>query len=190
MVLFLYGLPRIFRKSFIVVLKIRYINSAANYIVMVNEKAIFAAGCFWHVEDVFSKVNGVVQTRVGYTGGSLKNPAYKEVSSGKTGHAEAVEVIFNPHFVSYGKLLGIFWDSHDPTTPNRQGPDVGTNYRSAVFYLDDAQKKAAFRSRDRRQEVTSMPIVTEIVPASEFYPAEPYHQQYFQKHKPLRACSV
>lgn len=155
-----------------------------------NEVAVFAAGCFWHVEDIFSKSKGVIKTRVGYTGGSKKNPTYEEVSSGKTGHAEAVEVTYNPDIISYDGLLDVFWMLHDPTSLNKQGLDVGTNYRSAIFYLNESQKKSVLKSRNERQKAYKKPIVTEIVKSSKFYPAEDYHQKYYDKHKGMRLCQI
>lgn len=148
------------------------------------EKATFAAGCFWGVEAAFRQIEGVLSTRVGYTGGTWKNPTYKDVCTGKTGHAEAVEVTFDPSIVSYEKLLDVFWKIHDPTTLNRQGPDIGTQYRSAIFYHNEEQKKKAIESRDKLQQSGKYKkdIVTDIVPASEFYEAEEYHQRYFEKH--------
>jgi peptide-methionine (S)-S-oxide reductase len=152
-------------------------------------KATFAAGCFWGVEDAFRHVPGVTSTTVGYTGGTAKNPNYKEVCTGRTGHAEAVEVEFDPSQVSYLELLAVFWKSHDPTTMNRQGPDVGTQYRSAIFYHDAEQEEEARASKTvlEKDHVFKKPIVTEIVPASVFYQAEDYHQQYFEKTG-NRAC--
>jgi peptide-methionine (S)-S-oxide reductase len=144
--------------------------------------ATFAAGCFWGVEASFREVEGVVRTRVGYTGGSTINPSYKQVCSHNTGHAEAVEVWFDPELVSYPELLGVFWSIHNPTTRNRQGWDFGSQYRSAIFFHDADQEKAAIASRDERQEELTRPIVTEIVPAPTFYEAEDYHQRYFEKH--------
>ena len=148
------------------------------------EKATFAAGCFWGVEDVFAEVPGVVATRVGYTGGRTEHPTYHDVCSGMTGHAEAVEVTFEPDSVSYNALLDIFWNSHDPTQLNRQGPDTGTQYRSVIFYHSDAQRRAAEASFDRldRSGRHRRPVVTEIVACSEFWEAEEYHQKYHQKH--------
>jgi peptide-methionine (S)-S-oxide reductase len=146
-----------------------------------TEKATFAAGCFWGVEADFRKLDGVVATRVGYTGGVKDEPTYKEVCSGMTGHAEAVEVEFDPAQVSYDELLEVFWSIHDPTTPNRQGWDVGTQYRSAIFVHDEAQQAAAEASRERAQERVRRPIVTEITPASTFWIAEDYHQRYLEK---------
>lgn len=148
------------------------------------EQATFAAGCFWGVEDVFIPVPGVVSTRVGYTGGHLKHPTYHDVCSGMTGHAEAVEVTFDPTAVSYDRLLDIFWQCHDPTQLNRQGPDRGTQYRSAVFYHSTAQKLAAEESLARLDGSGRLRgrVVTEIVPAATFWVAEEYHQKYHQKH--------
>ena len=150
---------------------------------MENQKAIFAAGCFWGVEDKFRKVEGVISTRVGYIGGEFKDPTYKDVCSHKTGHAEALEVTYDPSKVSYDVLLEKFWSVHDPTTLNRQGPDIGTQYRSAIFYLNEEQKEKATISRDKLEKSKHFvdPVVTQIVPASEFWEAEEYHQQYVEK---------
>jgi peptide-methionine (S)-S-oxide reductase len=148
------------------------------------EKATFAAGCFWGVEDVFMSIPGVVSTRVGYTGGSKEHPTYHDVCSGMTGHAEAVEVTFDPAVISYDGLLTIFWQSHDPTQLNRQGPDHGTQYRSAIFYHSSGQKLAAEESLVRLDGSGRLRsrIVTVIVPAPVFWEAEEYHQKYHQKH--------
>lgn len=147
--------------------------------------AIFAAGCFWGVEYKFSQVKGVVDTTVGYTGGHYENPTYSDVCSNDTGHAEAVQVEFDPKRASYEKLLEIFWSLHDPTQYHRQGPDVGSQYRSAIFYRNEEQRKAALKSKEalEKSKKYSKPIVTEIVPASKFYPAEEYHQKYWMKNK-------
>ena len=152
---------------------------------METQKAIFAAGCFWGVEENFRKVKGVVSTRVGYTGGHFSNPTYKKVCSHKTGHAEVVEVTFDPSKVSFDSLLDVFWSIHDPTTLNRQGPDVGTQYRSAIFYLSNEQKEKAESSKANLEASTRFkrPIVTQIVSASVFWQAEEYHQQYVEKKK-------
>jgi peptide methionine sulfoxide reductase msrA/msrB len=149
-----------------------------------TETAIFAAGCFWGVQNIFSNVKGVVKTRAGYTGGNFDNPGYKDVSTGKTLHAEAVEVEYNPKIISYEKLLDYFWRMHDPTTLNRQGPDAGTQYRSAIFYRDEKQKTEAERSKEHfdKSGVFKNKAVTEIKPAGIFYPAEDYHQDYFKKN--------
>ena len=154
-------------------------------------RATFAAGCFWGVEDAFRQLKGVTSTTVGYSGGTKVNPSYKEVCTGTTGHAEAVEVEFNPNEVSYLELLATFWKSHDPTTLNRQGPDVGTQYRSAIFFHDTEQEKQARDSKAvvEKQAVFRRPIVTQIVPAGPFYRAEEYHQQYFEKQG-IRSCHI
>jgi peptide-methionine (S)-S-oxide reductase len=146
-------------------------------------KATFAAGCFWGVEATFRAVDGVVNTAVGFMGGRFVNPTYEDVYTDKTGHAEVVQAEYDPSRVSYRELLDLFWKSHDPTTPNRQGPDVGTRYRSAVFYHDPEQEAMARASRDKmaRSNAFGDPIVTEITPASTFYRADEYHQQYFEK---------
>lgn len=153
--------------------------------------ATFAAGCFWGVEEAFRELPGVISTTVGYTGGTLKNPTYQDVCSGRTGHAEALEVEFDPARVSYLELLAVFWKSHDPTTMNRQGPDVGTQYRSAIFYHDAEQEKEARESKTilEKTGIFKRPIVTEIVPASEFYRAEDYHQRYFER-RGIRSCHL
>jgi len=155
------------------------------------EKATFAAGCFWGVEDVFIKVKGVESTLVGYTGGRLKDPTYENVCSGITGHAEAVLVEFDPEKVSYKELLNIFWNTHDPTTLHKQGPDVGEQYRSVIFFHSEEQKEEAEKSKKELEASGKFkdPIVTEITPASEFYKAEDYHQKYFQKTG-LRSCHI
>ena len=145
------------------------------------EKAGFAAGCFWQVEETFRRVPGVTSTTVGYTGGEKPNPTYGEVCSGATGHAETLEVEYDPEQVRYEQLLDLFWEVHDPTQMNRQGPDVGTQYRSAIFFYSPEQETAARTSRDAVQARSSKQIVTEIVPASEFYRAEEYHQRYMEK---------
>jgi peptide-methionine (S)-S-oxide reductase len=146
------------------------------------ERATFAAGCFWGVEASFRGVEGVVKTRVGYAGGNTVNPTYEQVCSGASGHAESVDVWYDPELVSYDELLSTFWSIHDPTTPNRQGWDFGSQYRSAIFFGDAEQERLAVASRDQRQAELSRPIVTEIAPASAFYDAEEYHQRYFEKN--------
>lgn len=149
---------------------------------MKTEKATFAAGCFWGVEAAFRQVPGVIEAISGYTGGHTQNPSYREVCSDSTGHAEAVEVAYDPAVVSYDDLLRVFWQNHDPTTPNRQGPDVGSQYRSAIFVHDADQRERAKTSLQIEQRKHARPIVTEIVDAPAFYPAEDYHQRYFEKH--------
>jgi peptide-methionine (S)-S-oxide reductase len=147
-----------------------------------TETAVFAAGCFWGVEAAFRQVPGVIDAVSGYVGGNVANPSYREVCSDTTGHAEAVQVTFDPQAVSYEKLLEIFWKLHDPTTLNRQGPDVGSQYRSVIFVQNEEQRRLAELSRDREQQNYTQPIVTEIADAAPFYRAEDYHQRYFEKH--------
>jgi len=146
-------------------------------------KATFGAGCFWHVEDLLNKTKGVKSTAVGYIGGKLQNPTYEEVCTDKTGHAEAVEVEYDPDEISFEDLLNVFWTNHNPTTLNRQGPDVGIQYRSAIFYHDEKQKEIAENSKQFLEKSGKFdnPVVTEIVPAPTFYKAEEYHQKYFKK---------
>lgn len=155
------------------------------------EKATFGAGCFWGVEVAFRQVPGVTDALAGYLGGTLPNPTYQDVCTGRTGHAEVVEVTYDPTKVGYEDLLNVFWTGHDPTTLNRQGPDRGTQYRSAIFYHDEGQKAAAIASKDRWNKLGrfSGPIVTEITPASTFYRAEEYHQRYLEKHG-LASCHI
>ena len=153
------------------------------------EKATFGAGCFWGVEAAFRQVKGVLSTAVGYSGGHLDNPTYKDVCSGRTGHAEVVEVEYDPSQVSYDDLLKVFWENHDPTTMNRQGPDVGAQYRSAIFFHSPEQEAAARASKEKAQSGFKNKIVTEITPVSEFYRAEEYHQQYLEK-RGLAHCSI
>jgi len=146
------------------------------------EIATFAAGCFWGVEDAFMKAKGVKSTRVGYTGGKSTNPTYEDVCTDKTGHAEAIQIKFDPKEISYKELLELFWSMHNPTTKNRQGPDIGTQYRSSIFYHSPEQEKTAKQVKHELDDSKFQDkIVTEIVPASTFYPAEEYHQKYYQK---------
>jgi len=154
-----------------------------------TEKAIFGAGCFWGVEAEFRKVEGVIEVTSGYSGGHTENPTYGDVCSGATGHAEVIEVEYDPSKVSYEELLELFWKEHDPTQPNRQGPDVGTQYRSVIFFVTPEQETAAHASKEKAQERFKKPIVTEIRPASEFYRAEEYHQRYFEKNRLARFFS-
>ncbi len=146
-------------------------------------KATFGAGCFWHVEELFRTLPGVISTSVGFLGGTMNNPSYADVCTGKTGHAEVVQIDYNPDLITYEKLLETFWKNHDPTSLNRQGPDVGTQYRSAIFFHDLNQEKIATQSKNSLEMTASFdqPIVTEISPATQFYKAEDYHQQYFKK---------
>lgn len=158
---------------------------------MMTERATFAAGCFWGVETRFRQVKGVSNVTVGYTGGTTKFPTYEQVCSDRTGHAESVLVEFDPAVVTYDQLLDVFWDMHDPTTKDRQGPDRGSQYRSAVFYHTPEQKERAEASKKRLEEAGkfSGPIVTEISQAQTFYPAEEYHQRYHEKHG-LHGCGI
>jgi peptide-methionine (S)-S-oxide reductase len=155
------------------------------------EKATFGAGCFWGVEAAFRKIKGVISTAVGYMGGSLENPTYKQVCTDKTGHAEVVQVEFDPEMVSYNELLNVFWKIHNPTQLNRQGPDFGTQYRSVIFFHNDEQKKLAIASKEQLQRSGKYKseIVTEITPAPIFYRAEEYHQRYHEKHG-IDSCRI
>ena len=155
-----------------------------------RETATLAGGCFWGMEDIIRKIPGVLETRVGYAGGTLRNPTYRDVTTGETGHAEAIEVVFDPSKLSYEDLLAWFFRMHDPTTKNRQGHDMGTQYRSAIFYHDDAQRQTAERVKERVQASGKWrgPIVTEIVPATDFWQAEEYHQDYLQKNPGGYSC--
>ena len=152
------------------------------------QPASFAAGCFWGVEQEFRRVKGVVNATVGYSGGHTKAPTYEQVCTGKTGHAETVLIEFDPALVTYDQLLDTFWDLHDPTTMNRQGPDAGEQYRSIIFYHNEEQKKLALASRNKEQKRLSRPIVTEIIPAADFWRAEEYHQRYLEKHGGAAHC--
>jgi peptide-methionine (S)-S-oxide reductase len=156
-----------------------------------TEEATFAAGCFWGVESRFRRIGGVSNVTVGYTGGITKDPTYEQVCTDRTGHAESVLVEFDPALVTYDQLLEAFWAMHDPTTKDMQGPDVGSQYRSAVFYHSEEQKQRAFSSKEKLEESGRYrrPIVTEISPAQEFYPAEEYHQRYLEKHGRL-SCGI
>lgn len=155
------------------------------------ETATFGAGCFWGVEETFRQVPGVVETAVGYLGGHTANPTYQDVCTDETGHAEVVQVKYDPAKVSYDQLLDIFWSNHDPTTLNRQGPDVGTQYRSAIFFHTQEQEQQAHASKEKMQAsgIFRRPVVTEITPASTFYPAEDYHQKYLAK-RGLSHCHI
>jgi peptide-methionine (S)-S-oxide reductase len=148
---------------------------------MMSEKATFGAGCFWGVEETFRKLKGVISTTVGYAGGKKDNPSYEDVCTDETGHAEVVQVEFDPSQISYDQLLDVFWSNHNPTTLNRQGPDVGTQYRSVIFYHSPEQKAAAEKSKTDKAAKFARPIVTQIEPASKFWRAEEYHQRYLEK---------
>ena len=156
-----------------------------------TQKATFAAGCFWGVEAAFRQVKGVVSTSVGFMGGTVENPSYRDVCTGETGHAEVVHILYDPSRVSYEDLLTVFWECHDPTSRNRQGPDIGTQYRSAVFYHTPEQRALAEASKDRLHGSGRYKknIVTEIRPAAPFYRAEEYHQQYLEK-RGLASCTI
>lgn len=156
---------------------------------MTTQTATFAAGCFWGVEAAFRQVPGVIDVVSGYTGGNVENPTYRQVCSHTTGHAEAVQVTFDPAKVDYEMLVDVFWKIHDPTQLNRQGPDIGDQYRSAIFTHSPEQERAAIASREREQRNYKRPIVTQILPAPRFWPAEEYHQRYFEKNGGA-ACHV
>jgi peptide-methionine (S)-S-oxide reductase len=157
-----------------------------------HKLAVFGAGCFWGVESAFRAVEGVVDVAVGYAGGTVPKPNYRTVCSGKTGHAEVVQVEYDPARVSFEQLLEVFWQIHDPTTLNRQGPDFGTQYRSIVFYSDEHERKAAEESKRRLDESGKLgrPVVTQIVPAAEFYRAEEYHQRYYERMGIAPSCGI
>jgi peptide-methionine (S)-S-oxide reductase len=152
-------------------------------------RAIFAAGCFWHVQLDFSEIPGVINTRAGYAGGHIENPSYEQVSSGKTGHAESVEVEFKPEKVTYDSLLEKFWEMHDPTTLNQQGSDIGLQYRSIIFYDNEEQRKRAEKSKRNQERKLGKKIVTEVVKISKFWPAEEHHQNYLKKNN-LKICPI
>jgi peptide-methionine (S)-S-oxide reductase len=157
-----------------------------------HKLAVFGAGCFWGVESAFRAVEGVIDVAVGYAGGTVPKPNYRTVCSGKTGHAEVVQVEYDPARVSFEQLLEVFWQIHDPTTLNRQGPDFGTQYRSIVFYSDEHERKVAEESKRRLDESGKLgrPVVTQIVPAAEFYRAEEYHQRYYERMGIAPACHI
>jgi peptide-methionine (S)-S-oxide reductase len=153
-----------------------------------TERATFGGGCFWCVEAVFETFEGVTAVQSGYAGGATAHPSYAQICTGKTGHAEVVQVVFDPSRITFEELLSIFWEAHDPTTLNRQGPDSGSQYRSIILYHDEAQKRVAERSREQAQSQFEKPIVTEIVPLTRFYPAEEYHQDYYRKNPNQPYC--
>ena len=157
---------------------------------MQKEVATLGGGCFWCLEAVFEEVKGVENVVSGYAGGDTQNPDYRSVCTGCTGHAEVVQITYDPSIVSYDDLLEIFWTIHDPTTPDRQGADVGSQYRSIILYHDDEQKRAAWRSKEKAQRRFQDPIVTEIVPLKKFWPAEAYHQNYFRNNPHQGYCQV
>jgi methionine-S-sulfoxide reductase len=153
-----------------------------------TETATLAGGCFWGVEELVRKLPGVVDTTVGYAGGTLDKPRYEDVKKGRTGHAESLQIVFDPSKITFDDILDFFFRLHDPTTANRQGNDIGTQYRSAIFYHDDAQRDAAERAKQRAQPKWPRPIVTEVVPFTNFYPAEDYHQDYLQRYPNGYTC--
>ena len=155
------------------------------------EIATLANGCFWCTEAIFSRVKGIKSVIPGYSGGKTSNPSYEQVCTGKTGHAETIQIEYDPKIISFEKILGIFWHTHDPTTLNRQGNDVGTQYRSAIFYHDENQKNIAEKSKEEleKEAVFKNPIVTEIIPFSNFYPAEDYHKEYYENNRKAPYCS-
>ena len=160
-------------------------DSLKKEIVSVTEVATFANGCFWCTEAIFEQLNGVISAKSGYTGGNTPNPTYKEVCTGKTGHAECLQITYDPSKISFDELLEVFWQTHDPTTLNRQGADIGTQYRSAIFYHTTEQKEKAekYKTELDKSGAFENPIVTEITPFDKFYPAEDYHQQYFENNE-------
>lgn len=177
--------------AFICLLLLAGLTTAGDKSENKMEKATFAAGCFWGVEATFRQIDGVTQTNVGYTGGQVADPTYKQVCSDETGHAEAIEIQFDPKIVTYRELLTVFWDNHDPTTLNRQGPDFGSQYRSAVYYHSPTQKEMAeeLLSKLADSGKYSRKIVTEITQAGQFYIAEEYHQQYLEK-RGMSSCHI
>lgn len=157
-----------------------------------REITTLAGGCFWCTEALFKRLKGAVSVLPGYTGGKVENPTYEEVCTGETGHAEAVQIEFDPQQIPFEKILDVFWHTHDPTTPNRQGKDVGTQYRSAIFYHDETQKKIAEKSKEEVEKsgLFKNPIVTEIFPFTKFYPAESYHRDYYEKNRDQPYCRL
>ncbi len=155
------------------------------------ESAVLAGGCFWCTEALFKRLKGVLSVVSGYSGGKVKNPYYERVSSGTTGHAEAIKITFDPKVIPYERILEVFWHTHNPTTPNKQGPDIGTQYRSLIFYNGDKQRKIAFASLKRieKEGLYKEPIVTEILPLLDFYPAEDYHKDYYDRNKSDAYCT-
>jgi len=154
------------------------------------ETATLANGCFWCTEAIFKRLKGVISVKPGYSGGTTENPSYEEVCSGTTGHAESIQIEFDPKIISFDKILEVFWHTHDPTTPNRQGNDIGTQYRSAIFYHSEIQKHTALKSKKNLEngKIYTDPIVTQIVPFTKFYEAENYHKDYFERNKDYPYC--
>lgn len=154
------------------------------------EQATFAGGCFWCTEAIFQRLKGVTAVISGFTGGNIEDPSYEQVTSGKTGHAEAIQIIFDPNIITYQTLLEVFWATHNPTTKNQQDADIGTQYRSAIFYHTQEQKQIAEISQQKAQQKYTQPIVTEIVPFTKFYPAESYHQDFYNKNNYSPYCQI
>lgn len=159
---------------------------------MKNEVATFAGGCFWCTEAIFTRLKGVISAKPGYSGGEIDNPTYEQVSQGVTGHAESIQIEFDPTMISFDKLLDIFWNTHNPTTPNQQGADKGSQYRSVIFYHDENQKKLAEKSKEEFEKsgVYKDKVVTEIVPFKNFWEAEDYHKNYFERNKNAMYCNL
>ncbi len=157
-----------------------------------NKIAVFGGGCFWCTEAIFSQLKGVKKVVSGFSGGTVPNPSYKEVCTGTTGHAECIQITYDPNVISYPELLEVFWDTHDPTTINRQGADVGTQYRSVIFYTDEEQKKLAeeYKEHLEKEKIWDKPIVTEITRFEKFYPAEDYHQEYYENNPDQGYCRI
>lgn len=169
--------------------QIQKINNNENTMSLKSDTAVFGAGCFWCVETIFERLKGVESVESGYAGGTVENPTYEQVCNGNTGHAEVARITFNPDVISFEELLEVFWTTHDPTTLNRQGADVGTQYRSAVFYLNNEQKQIAEKSKiESAPQLWSGEIVTEITPLNKFYPAENYHQDYYNQNSEKSYC--
>lgn len=170
-----------------------FVDNSQNHMNTENTQvAVLGAGCFWCVEAIFESLKGVEEVVSGYSGGQIKNPSYKEICTGRTGHAEVVKVVFHPDTISFDELLEVFWQTHDPTTLNRQGADVGTQYRSVVFYTNEEQKQTAetYKRRLNEEKAYPNPVVTEISPFDVFYPAEDYHQEYFRNNTDQPYCSM
>jgi len=185
----------IFTSTFVLLLLFPKINEGHIKKMEQNKKtetATFAGGCFWCVEAIYEKLDGVISVTSGYSGGDVVNPTYEQVCTGNTGHAEAAQIVFNPAKISYKDLLEVFWKTHDPTTLNRQGNDIGTQYRSAIFYENKKQKEIAekYKSKLDKSDIFKNPIVTEIVPLESFYPAENYHQDYYERNKSQPYCQL
>ena len=176
-------------KLFLFIIVASSVSLAQKGSAMAQEKATLGAGCFWCVEAVFERIPGVQSVVAGYAGGSKPNPTYEEVCNGNTGHAEVAQITFDPSIVSFEKILEVYWKAHDPTTMNRQGADVGTQYRSVVFYDGEKQKLAAERSKKEAQRYFEDPIVTEVQPLKEFYKAENYHQDYYKNNPNAAYCT-